>query len=107
AEVERLKVLPKTGDKAADKKNAQALSKAQDAANSQTEAVAALETKIAAVDNDSMLARLAAEHPAIDEAVLVETAKLHADDEDNLRLCHEFLPNCRDEIARVYRRLNV
>ena len=29
------------------------------------------------------------------------------DDAENLRLWHEFLPNCRDEIARVYRRLNV
>src|SRR6185369_11524147 len=49
AEVERLKVQPKTGDKAADKKAAQALSKAQDAANTQTESIAALEAKIAAV----------------------------------------------------------
>ena len=45
--------------------------------------------------------------PTIDEAVLQETAKLHADDAENLRLWHEFLPNCRDEIARVYGRLNV
>jgi arginyl-tRNA synthetase len=107
AEVEHLKVLPKTGDKAADKKNAQALSKAQDAANSQTEAIAALEAKISTVESDSQLAECAADHATIDEAVLGETAKLHADDAENLRLWHEFLPNCRDEIARVYRRLNV
>src|SRR4029079_954300 len=46
-------------------------------------------------------------HAAIDDAVLRETAKLHADDAENLRLWHEFLPNCRDEIARVYGRLGV
>ena len=107
AEVERLKMQPKTGDKAADKKAAQALSKAQDGANGLADEIAAVEKKIAAVDGDPQLAALAAEHPNIDEAVLVETAKLHADDPENLRLWHEFLPNCRDEIARVYGRLNV
>jgi arginyl-tRNA synthetase len=107
AEVERLKVQPKTGDKAADKKAAQALSKAMDAANGQTEQVAALEARIAAVENDPQLAKLATQHTTIDEAVLAETAKLHADDPENLRLWHEFLPYCRDEIARVYGRLNV
>jgi len=107
AEVERLKVQPKTGDKAADKKTAQALSKAMDSANTQTEQVAALEARIAAVDNDSELAALAAQHATIDEAVLAETARLHADDPEDLKLWHEFLPHCRDEIARVYRRLNV
>jgi arginyl-tRNA synthetase len=107
AEVERLKVLPKTGDKAADKKSAQALSKAHDAANSQTEVISALEIKIATVESDPQLSKLAAAHATIDDAVLQETAKLHADDAENLRLWHEFLPNCRDEIARVYGRLNV
>src|SRR4029079_4716411 len=66
-----------------------------------------LESKIAAVENDPQLSRLAAAHAKIDEAVLQETAKLHANDPENLRLWHELLPHCRDEIARVYRRLNV
>src|SRR5437773_8696434 len=107
AEAERLKVQPKTGDKAADKKAAQALSKAQDAASALTEEISALESKIAAVESDSQLSKLAAPHANIDEAVLAETAKLHANDPENLKLWHEFLPHCRDEIARVYRRLNV
>jgi arginyl-tRNA synthetase len=46
-------------------------------------------------------------HADIDQTVLAETAKLHADDAENLRLWHEFLPNCRDEIKRVYGRLDV
>ena len=53
------------------------------------------------------LAALAAAHSQIDSAVLEETAKLHAGDDENLRLWHEFLPHCRDENTRVYRRLNV
>jgi arginyl-tRNA synthetase len=107
AEIERLKAVPKTGDKAADKKATQTLSKAMDASIAQTEVVSALEAKIAANEADSQLSKLAATHATIDEAVLQETAKLHAGDAENLRLWHEFLPNCRDEIARVYGRLNV
>jgi arginyl-tRNA synthetase len=107
AEVERLKAQPKSGDKSADKKTAQAVAKAQDSHKAQVEEIAAVEKKIAAVESDPQLSRLAAQHTDISEAVLHETAKLHADDPENLRLWHEFLPFCRDEIARVYRRLNV
>jgi arginyl-tRNA synthetase len=107
AEIERLKSQPKSGDKTADKKAAQALAKSQDATKELAEGIASLEKKIAAIENDVPLSQLAAEHANIDGAVLEETAKLHSDDPENLRLWHEFLPNCRDEIARVYRRLNV
>jgi arginyl-tRNA synthetase len=107
AEIERLKAQPKMGDKAADKKAGQTLAKAQEAVKELTEEVASLEKKIAAIESDPHVAKLASEHANIDEAVLEETAKLHAGDAENLRLWHEFLPNCRDEIARVYRRLNV
>jgi arginyl-tRNA synthetase len=111
AELDRLKAQPKSGDKtadkAADKKAAQALAKAQEAVRQLTDDVAALKAKIATIENEPQLAGIAAQHANIDEAVLEETAKLHADDAENLRLWHEFLPNCRDEIARVYRRLGV
>ncbi len=40
-------------------------------------------------------------------AVLDETAKLHAGDEESRRLWEEFLPFCEDEIDRIYRRLGV
>jgi arginyl-tRNA synthetase len=36
-----------------------------------------------------------------------ETAKLHAGDRKNLELWREFKPWCREEIDRIYRRLNV
>ena len=39
--------------------------------------------------------------------MLAETAKLHAGDAENRRLWQEFLPFCEDEIARIYRRLDV
>ena len=63
--------------------------------------------KIAAIDGDASWSALAKEHATIDEAVLAETAKLHSDDEENLRLWHEFLPHCREEIQKLYSRLDV
>jgi arginyl-tRNA synthetase len=90
-----------------DKKARQALAKAQESVKQAAEEVAGLERKIAAVEGDAQLATIAIAHANIDAAVLEETAKLHAGDAENLRLWHEFLPYCRDEIARVYGRLNV
>ena len=107
AEIEQLKSLPKTGDKGADKKAAQVLAKAQEQAADLADEISGLERKIAAVASDLQVAAIAAKHTNIDSAVLAETAKLHAGDAENLKLWHEFLPNCRDEIARVYGRLNV
>ncbi|HEX5499691.1 MAG TPA: arginine--tRNA ligase, partial [Thermomicrobiales bacterium] len=66
-----------------------------------------LQVKQAAIDGDPLLAKLAAEHPGIGAAALAETAKLHAGDEENLRLWREFMPPCLEAIEQVYRRLNV
>ncbi len=41
------------------------------------------------------------------EAVRQETAKLHAGDPENVRLWQMFMPWCREEIDRIYRRLDV
>ena len=41
------------------------------------------------------------------EAVRQETAKLHAGDAENVRLWQMFMPWCREEIDRIYRRLDV
>ncbi|MFO1063838.1 MAG: arginine--tRNA ligase [Pirellulales bacterium] len=63
--------------------------------------------KIAAVDADAKLAGFAAAHPDLDERAQLETAKMHAGDEENLALWNRFLPLCIEEIEKVYRRLNV
>jgi arginyl-tRNA synthetase len=47
------------------------------------------------------------DHPDIREQVLAETAKLHEGDPENVRLWQEFMPACRQEIDRIYRRLGV
>ncbi len=71
------------------------------------EEVEALQTKIRAVEDDPELRTLAEQHPQIAVAVLEETAKLHAGDEENLRLWKQLLPYCMDEINRVYERLDI
>ncbi|HEV2949116.1 MAG TPA: arginine--tRNA ligase, partial [Gemmataceae bacterium] len=43
----------------------------------------------------------------VTEAVRLETAKLHVGDPENLRLWQMFMPWCREEIDRIYRRLDV
>lgn len=63
--------------------------------------------KINAVESNPKLLEIAGEHPNIESAVLEETAKLHRGDAENLRLWEKFLPYCKDEINRVYDRLNV
>jgi arginyl-tRNA synthetase len=46
-------------------------------------------------------------NPAVVEAARQETAKLHAGDPENLELWQKFMPWCREEIDRVYQRLDV
>ena len=50
------------------------------------------------------------EEDAVDpiaDAAREETAKLHAGDPENVRLWEQFMPWCREEIERIYRRLDV
>ncbi len=70
-------------------------------------ALAETERRIAEIDNDPKLSKMAQDHAEIDQAVLAETAKLHHDDEENLRLWREFLPPCLADIERIYERLDV
>ena len=54
-----------------------------------------------------LVRKLTDEKPELHEAVLAETAKLHAGDPENRKLWAEFLPHCNDEIERIYKRLGV
>ena len=90
-----------------DKKTAKALRRLEANVREAQEELEELKAKLAAVEDSPALAKLAAEHADIGSAVLSETARLHAGDEENLRLWQEFLPACQDEIERIYRRLDV
>ncbi len=105
--VEGQQAAVSAADKKAEKKARKTLRKLQSHLAEARAELGAAEDKIRAVDSDPSLAALVAEHPTIDEAVLQETAKLHADDEENQALWHEFLPKCRQEIQHIYDRLDV
>jgi arginyl-tRNA synthetase len=95
----------------ADAKAAKKLKKSIVSANRRCESLQAelesLRDKIASVEKDPQSAADAAEHADVDKAVLQETAKLHQGDAENLELWKQFLPFCKDEINRVYDRLDV
>ncbi|MEE3370947.1 MAG: arginine--tRNA ligase [Planctomycetota bacterium] len=63
--------------------------------------------KLSQVTSDPEQLRVAEEHQEVGEAVLQETVRLHGGDETNLALWNEFLPKCREEIQRVYERLDI
>jgi arginyl-tRNA synthetase len=63
--------------------------------------------KMAAVENDAPLRAWAEARPDIGNLVLAETARLHAGDAENRKLWETFLPFCREDIQRLYRRLGV
>jgi arginyl-tRNA synthetase len=71
------------------------------------EEVASARKKVAAVEGDAALAKLAADHPEIVVLSRRETARLHAADDENLRLWRQFLPPCLAMIERIYARLGI
>ncbi|MDR1493827.1 MAG: arginine--tRNA ligase [Planctomycetaceae bacterium] len=71
------------------------------------ETVQSVAAKIAAVHADSETLTQALRHLNIGRQVLEETSKLHRGDKENLALWNEFLPFCKEDINRIYKRLNV
>lgn len=98
---------PDPNHKDAAKKKAKELAALTQKIKEQESEVRGMQQKIAAMEGDQALSSLAKSHVRIEQAVLEETAKLHADDPDNLKLWHEVLPHCRADIQEIYERLNV
>ena len=101
--VDELTALPDTGDK----KQKKARNNANSAVKKLTEKIAGMKQVIDAIESTPELASIAAAHPDIGDAALLETAALHAGDETNLGLWKQFLPMCRADIQKIYSRLNV
>ncbi len=66
-----------------------------------------LRSKITAIEGDATLSERAGQHPDIDRAVLAETARLHAGDPESLELWRKFLPQCKEDIQRIYERIDI
>ncbi len=94
-------------DKAAEKEATKTRRRAEAKLHELEEELTSLRTKLAAIDGDPQLSQLAGEHANIRQAVLEETARLHAGDGENLRLWREFLPSCLAELNKTYDRLGV
>lgn len=71
------------------------------------ESLQGLVLRIARVDEDAQLKKLADEHNDLETRAQQETVRLHTGDAENLELWHRFLPLCIEEIEKVYRRLSV
>ncbi len=89
------------------KKTAKALKRLENDLQQAGAELAALKEKLAVVEDDPALLKLADKHPDIESAVLGETAKLHAGDPRNLELWQEFLPACQKDIEQIYKRLDI
>ncbi|MFM9959630.1 MAG: arginine--tRNA ligase [Planctomycetaceae bacterium] len=71
------------------------------------EQIASLQKQIEAVKSSPSLLPLANAHPQIAELARRETAKLHAGDEENMRLWNQFVPQCLQAIQGIYDRLDI
>ncbi|MBQ7029123.1 MAG: arginine--tRNA ligase, partial [Thermoguttaceae bacterium] len=80
------------------------LAKLLDAAQEKLDSVV---RKIAGVEGNPEIAKLAEGRENIGEAVLEETSKLHHGDEENRALWNEFMPRCIAEVDKIYERLQV
>ena len=105
--LEELQSQPAPEEKSEKKKAKKALKRATDKVKDLTESVNGLSDTIQAVEQDAELLSNANAHAEIGNSVLLETAKLHESDPENLKLWKEFLPHCLDDIQRIYDRLDI
>ena len=89
------------------KKKKKALKKLRSEHGGLKETLSGMQSKRDAVDSDSELKKLAAEHSDIARLARLETAKLHSGDETNRALWDEFLPECLKALDHVYEKLGV
>ncbi|MCA9176983.1 MAG: arginine--tRNA ligase [Planctomycetales bacterium] len=90
-----------------DKQAKKALKQLEKSVTSASEDLKECRKKVVAVESDADLQSAATAHPAIGESVLQETAKLHDGDVENRQLWEKFLPDCRDEMQKIYQRLDI
>jgi arginyl-tRNA synthetase len=95
------------GDSTDAKKEAKRLRQADGQLSELRTELADLESKVAAVDSNVELSKLAEAHRDIGQQVLMETARLHGGDPTNVELWRKFLPACLADIEVIYKRLGV
>lgn len=104
---EAQQALAAGGDARAVKQQERAVLAARRRWEAATEQLESLQRQLDREQREADFLAMAEGHAEIGQAVLSETAKLHDGDVENLAMWKRFLPHCRDEIDRVYQRLNV
>jgi arginyl-tRNA synthetase len=89
------------------KKDAKRLRQVEGAFVELRDELASLQAKVAAVEINPQLNKLAAEHADIGRQVLAETVRLHSSDPMNVELWRRFLPACLADVETTYQRLSV
>ena len=119
SELGELESLPEPADKSEKKKAKKELKRARAKAKDLEDAIngklneetgmreGGLLKTIAGVEDFPEIKAHADAHREIGQAVLEETADLHGGDETNKALWQEFLPACREDIQRIYNRLDI
>lgn len=90
-----------------DKESAKALKEYERDVKEVSDELVAMAKKIADVESNPELFTLAKQHRNIADGARLETAKLHAGDEENLRLWNEFMPACLGALDGLYQRLGI
>lgn len=90
-----------------DKSAEKALKKLRTDANDVREKLVSLKKQIEAIESSPPLKALADTHPQIAELARLETAKLHAGDDENTQLWNQFVPQCLAAIQGIYDRLDI
>ncbi len=107
AEVETDLIAFEANDQFNNKSGEKLLKGLRSMVNENREIVASLKRQIEAVESSPSLKALADVHPQIAELARLETAKLHAGDDENTRLWNQFVPQCLAAIQGIYDRLDI
>lgn len=105
--VSQLSLATMPADPAEQKKHAKRISQAEGQLADARREYRDLEAKLTEFEADTKMKAFADAHPTIAQAVLAETAALHAGDATNRALWERFLPPCHAEIEETYQRLGV
>ena len=107
ARLAELEAQPADPDKKAAKKQKSQLNSLRKSLGESAESLEELQESLAGLEANADLFATAQQHTNIAQAVLHETVLLHSGDEENGRLWNEFLPYCREEIQKIYDRLDI
>lgn len=90
-----------------DKNTAKTLKKLREDLKATHEELTSAQRKVAAVEADADLLKVAGAHPGIARLARDETAKLHAGDPENNQLWQQFIPQCLTALQGMYDRLGI